>query len=282
LDKYRNDLENLVHERTEQLYATNEELQAFNEDLFYQKEELQTAIDALNNAQNQIIKSEKLASLGVLSARIAHEINNPLNFINGGILGIEDYIKDNLKDHLEYLQPLIDAINEGVSRSSDIVSSLSHYSVQDDMPRTCCEIHSIINNCLVLLQSELKNKVEIIKQYNCFPVNINCNEGMLHQAIFNILSNSMHSIESHGTITILTDIADNELIISISDTGIGMSKSVMEKIFDPFFTTKEQGKGTGLGLSITYKIIQEHNGTLSYQSEIGHGTTATIKLPIIN
>jgi PAS domain S-box-containing protein len=280
LEKYRNHLEILVKERTDELALTNEELRIANENLYNQKEELQTALDELNDTQKQLIQSEKMASLGILATGIAHEINNPLNFINGGILGLETYFRDNLNTHFENVSFLIEAMHEGVKRTTDIVTSLSHYSRRDDLPRSNCEIHDIIDHCLVMLHSQLKNKVEIQKYYTVFPCPVFGSEGKLHQAILNVIANAGQSIESNGVISISTNIINHDLIISISDTGCGISKENLEKIFDPFFTTKEPGKGIGLGLSITYKIIQEHNGTLEYESELGKGTKVILKLPI--
>jgi PAS domain S-box-containing protein len=278
LENHRNNLELIVTERTEELATTNEELTATNEELFNQREELQTAIDRLNDAQRQLIQSEKMASLGLLSAGIAHEINNPLNFIHGGILGIEDYIKDYLPEHMEMVSPLIHAIHEGVKRSSEIVSSLNHYSRQDDLPQADCDVHAIIDNCLVMLNSQLKNRIEVTKNY-AGPCLTFGNEGKLHQALLNVLANAVQSMEAEGTIVIHSRKAGGSIHISIRDSGCGISPENLEKIFDPFFTTKAPGKGTGLGLSITYRIIREHNGTIEYESQPGKGTTATIRLP---
>ena len=138
LDNYRNNLEILVKERTDELATTNEELTTINEELFNQKEELQVTLDKLNDTQSQLIQSEKMASLGVLTAGIAHEINNPLNFIQGGSLALEDYVKQNLNDHTEQIYPLLNAINTGVNRAADIVISLSHYSREDDSQKFNC------------------------------------------------------------------------------------------------------------------------------------------------
>jgi PAS domain S-box-containing protein len=143
LEKHRKHLELLVRKRTDELEASFEELRATNEELYIQKEELQTALNTLNATKEQLIQSEKMASLGVLSAGIAHEINNPLNFIHGGILSIEFYLKEQSTVDLEQIKPFINAINEGVKRSAQIVTSLSHYSRQDDLPMAECDIHTI-------------------------------------------------------------------------------------------------------------------------------------------
>ena len=246
-----------------------------------QKEELEAILDKLKEAQLHLVQSEKMASLGVLSSGIAHEINNPLNFINGGIFGLEKYFHTHLEDRYHEVSMYINAINVGIKRATDIVSSLSHYSRRDDLPRTECNIHSIIDNCLIMLQSRLKFKVEIQRKYTEMTYNLIANEGKLHQALLNVLSNAEQAIEKEGIITILTEVKKDKLIVSITDTGEGISPENLEKIFDPFFTTKDPGLGTGLGLSITYKIVMEHNGSLTYESQLGQGTKAIFKFPII-
>lgn len=247
-----------------------------------QKKELENILEKLQEAQRQLVQSEKMASLGVLSAGIAHEINNPLNFINGGILALESYFQDHLPDHTPKVSHLIHAINEGVKRSADIVASLSHYSRRDDLPRTECDIHAAIDNCLLMLQNQLKHKVEIKKHYSDKACVLLANEGQLYQALLNIIANAGQAIENEGVISISTEVKPTHIIIKIADTGCGISEEHLEKIFDPFFTTKDPGQGTGLGLSITYKIVQEHNGTLHYRSKIGKGTTATLDFKVNN
>jgi len=247
-----------------------------------QKKELEDILLKLKEAQRQLVQSEKMASLGVLSAGIAHEINNPLNFINGGILALENYFQDNLESHYSKVAPLIHAINEGVHRSADIVASLSHYSRRDDLPRTECDIHAAIDNCLIMLQNQLKHKVEIQKHYSNKVCTLMANEGQLYQAFLNIIANAGQAIENEGTISITTEVTPSNLTIKIADNGCGISAENLEKIYDPFFTTKDPGKGTGLGLSITYKIVKEHNGTLHYHSQLGKGTTAIIDFKVNN
>jgi PAS domain S-box-containing protein len=280
IEQYRQNLELLVKERTEALMKANKKLVVANEKLLNQREELQTALNDLNLAQNQLIESEKMASLGMLAAGVAHEINNPLNFIHGGILGIEAYLNNNLKDHLEKMEPMISGINVGVERASKIVASLSHFSRRNYKHRENCDVHVILENCLIMLQNEIRYRIEVVKQFTVKQVTIQGNEGQLHQAFLNILSNSYQAIENKGTITIQTSLEGNALVISIADTGCGISAENLTKIFNPFFSTKEQGKGTGLGLTITYAIIQEHNGSVSYESVVDKGTTAIIKLPV--
>jgi PAS domain S-box-containing protein len=278
LEKYRNHLENLVRERTDELEAINEELKMSNEELLSQRETLEETLNDLKKAQAQLIQNEKMASLGILAAGVAHEINNPLNFISAGIFGLESYVQDNLPTHKQKIDLLLNAIQTGVSRASAIVTSLSHYSRRDDLPQTECDIHQIIDNCLMMLQNQLKNKVEIIKNYTKTPVMVKGSEGKLHQAFLNILANSEHAIEKSGKIQIETKRNGEEIHIIFSDNGSGIDSRIIHRIMDPFFTTKPPGKGTGLGLSITYNIIKEHHGEIQIHSIKGKGTKVAIIL----
>jgi len=280
LEKHKAELEEQVAQRTSELNVSNAELNRMNEYLRRQKNELEVAMACLNETQSQLIQSEKMASLGVLSAGIAHEINNPLNFIHGGAIGIKAYFEDYLDEHLDEVAPFIDAINTGVNRASSIVSSLRHYSRGDELPMGLCNLNVIIDNCLVMLHNQFDNHVEIVKSYNLSDYQLIGNEGKLHQAILNILTNAYQSIEKQGVISIATYQAQDSLVVEIADSGKGIKHTDLNKIFDPFFTTKEPGVGTGLGLSITVNIIHEHKGILQYESEYGKGTKAIIRLPL--
>jgi PAS domain S-box-containing protein len=280
LEKYRNNLEMLVKDRTEELQATNEELLSTNEEIYSQREELEVTLNKLQSAQRQLINSEKMASLGVLAAGIAHEINNPLNFIHGGIAALDSYVKENFNQHSQEVASLLEIMNTGVQRAAKIVRSLDHYTKRDNSKTKNCNIHSIINDCLLILSSQLKNRIKVECKYYEKPFLINCNEGKIHQAIINILTNSIQSIKDEGTITINTNLFDSTFEIVIKDSGCGIDEKIISKVTDPFFTTKEPGKGTGLGLSITQSIINEHNGMLEFQSEVGKGTTVLVYLPL--
>jgi signal transduction histidine kinase len=223
-----------------------------------------------------------MASLGLLAAGVAHEINNPLNFIRGGVMAIENYFKDTLKDYQEKAAPLLEIINVGVNRAADIVTSLNHYSRKDDTRISEVNIVSVIDNCLLMLSNQIKNRIEVEKKYTNIPYSLSCNEGKMHQAILNILTNAVHAIQDTGTINIEIRTLDNFLEVIISDSGCGIPHDHLSKLTDPFFTTKEPGKGTGLGLSITQNIIDEHMGTLEFESKLELGTTVKVKLPLKN
>ncbi len=280
LESYRTRLEFLVNERTKELKNTNIKLELTNTDLHAQQMELQVALDELQTAQKQLISAEKMSSLGVLAAGVAHEINNPLNYIQGGVSGLESLITDYSPDNTEDANTLLNAIQEGVTRVTTIVSSLNHFSRQNDSEKIPCNIHSIIDNCLVILKSKTKDRIDIVKNFTSKSAVISGNDGKLHQALLNILSNAIEAIKENGKIEIKTEVKSSKITISIKDSGVGISEENITKINDPFFTTKAPGKGTGLGLSITYSIIEEHLGNIKYKSEINRGTLAIISLPL--
>lgn len=281
LKKYNEQLEFLVKERTEELEASNEELRATNEELYTQREHLSLTLEKLKETQEQLIQTEKMASLGVLTAGVAHEINNPINYIYNGAMAIENFLVDNSPENLETLKPLFEAINTGINRVTGIVKSLNKYSRKDESSLVKCNLNEILDNALAMLYNQYKKRIEITKEYSDAPPVILAKEGELHQVFLNILINAIQAIESEGTITVKTQITDNGVSIYIKDSGFGIQPENINKIFDPFFTTKDPGKGTGLGLSITKRIIQEHKGTIHCYSEPNNGTEFVITLPQI-
>lgn len=246
-----------------------------------QKKELNSAIDQLKNAQEQMIQSDKMASLGILAAGVAHEINNPLNFIQGGVDGLEQTLKHNESIKKEEYETLLGAIKEGISRASTIVSSLNEFSHSADNKREPCDIHHLIDNCLTMIRYRLKHGIELIKEFTDEEVVVMGNNGKIHQAFLNIITNAIQAIDEKGHIKIKTYVEKNKVVIDFTDSGHGIKPEHLNKITEPFFSTKDPGKGTGLGLSITYSIISEHKGTLNYSSIWGKGTTARVTLPLL-
>ncbi len=296
-------LEKQVAERTEELQQSNQDL---NKTLLTLKE-----------TQAQLVQAEKMSSLGILTAGVAHEINNPINFVSSNIkpleLNIQDLLTiinkyaalhkvpdkevpallqeiDTLKKELdlpyitEEIHTLLQTIGEGAKRTADIVEGLRNFSRLDESAFKHANIYDGIESTLMVLRSSIPNKVKIIKEYNA-DGNIDCYPGQLNQAFMNILVNGLQAIKvkkvvlDNESINIKTRRDEHFMYIYITDTGIGMDEETKSKIFDPFFTTKDVGEGTGLGLSIVHKIIEKHGGEISVVSEIGKGSTFTIKLP---
>ncbi len=275
---------------------------------------LEKTLTDLKSAQSQLIQSEKMASLGQLTAGIAHEINNPINFVYAGIDGlktsldalieildkyekidtyneIDEVLKmvneiNELKQKLYYketkgaVHELINAVKEGAERTAEIVEGLRNFSRTNETELKTVDVHRGIESSLVLLNNKINSQeINVIKDFDSNLPEINCYPGQLNQVFMNLLNNAIEAIEGKGVINITTQNSPKQIKISISDSGIGMENEVKEKIFDPFYTTKDLGEGTGLGLSISFGIIQKHQGTLEVESKPGSGTTFTILIP---
>ncbi len=282
-------LEKVVEQNTAEIKNQNDELQTLNEELLSTNEELETQRDALQEAlqnlqstQEKLIHSEKMASLGVLSAGVAHEINNPVNFIYNASAAIENYMEEFQEKDLAHVKPFFDAIQTGIKRVSSIVDSMGRFSRSEDLPAVNCRISFIIDDCLTILYNQYKDRIDIIRDYPADEPEVYGNEGQLHQAFMNILSNAVQAIDNTGIITIKLLNKKEFIEISISDTGHGIEKENLKKVFDPFYTTKEPGKGTGLGLSITERIINDHHGAVECQSVLHNGSAFIVKLPVVN
>ena len=260
--------------------------------------------------QAQIVQTEKMASIGLLAAGIAHEINNPMAFISSNLLTMDKYVKRmaefigalvlmvetgsapevlekmnekkrQLKiDHV--LQDVADLIAESVSgaeRVKKIVQDLKLFARADDDELKLSDIHECIDQTINIIWNELKYTITLKKDYGVIPP-IRCHPQQLSQVVMNLLSNAAHAIKKEGVITIKTWKENDAVCISITDTGCGIPEKNLTRIFEPFFTTKEVGVGTGLGLSIACDIVtKKHNGQFSVISEVGKGTTFTVKLP---
>ena len=222
-----------------------------------------------------------MASLGLMATGIAHEINNPLNFIKNGVEALNKKVGDTrIKDKTE-LEALFNIVNEGVVRASNIVKSLSHFSRKSPTMDEECNLKDIIENCLLILHSKIKGRIRVKTHFARGKKLVKGNEGRLHQVMMNIISNAEQAIEDTGTIDITTLVEGNNLKVIIKDDGSGISEENLSKIGDPFFTTKAPGEGTGLGLFISFSIIEEHNGNLEVISSPEEGTSFIISLPLV-
>lgn len=286
---YKNNLEKLVVERTCELKAANEELKSINEELnkkneliSKQKSELEDALHNLKTVQMKLFEAEKMASLGVLTAGVAHEINNPLNFIMGAYLGLNNFFTIELPDYLEKVSPLLGSMKLGIDRVTAIVRGLNQFSKDSKELNDDCNIHAIVDNCLLILQNQYKDRIQIQKMYADSDIRIKGNIGKLHQVFTNILLNAIQAIENQGEIIVVTELNNQHAVISIQDNGCGIEKNILPRITEPFFTTKSPQQGTGLGLSIAYKIVNEHKGSIKFFSEVKKGTTVVVSLPLVN
>lgn len=300
-------LEQKVTERTIELQNTNHQLSK--------------ALKDLKDAQIQLVEAEKMASLGQLTAGIAHEINNPINFVKSNIkplrMDIDDLFEiiteynqlhnlknDSLSKHLqevqereqemditfvkEEIQQLLKGIEDGAERTAEIVRGLKTFSRLDEGELKKANVHDGIESTIVLLRNSIPKYIKIEKRFHA-DGEIECFPGKLNQVFMNILNNAIQAIAQKKQIaeeefvTITTcDSPDGFIKISIKDTGIGMTEEIKHRIYEPFFTTKEVGEGTGLGMSIVFKIISEHNGKIEINSEPGKGAEFILTLPHIH
>jgi len=280
------------------------------DELLRSHRELKEAYGHLEETQSQLLQSEKMASIGQLAAGVAHEINNPIGYINSNLSSLKQYIDNlwqmltayqeaekgisdenilsSLEDlkrevDLEFLREdtaqLVDESMEGISRVKNIVQDLKDFSHVDEDEWQWTDLHMGLDSTLNIVNNEIKYKAEVLKEYGDIP-EVECIGSQLNQVFMNMLVNAAHAIEERGTITIRTGTNDDNVWIEIEDSGKGMSEEVQKRIFDPFYTTKPVGKGTGLGLSLSYGIIQKHQGDIKIESEPGKGTTFHITVPI--
>jgi PAS domain S-box-containing protein len=271
--------------------------------------ELSKQKENLEKTQEQLIQSEKMASIGLLSAGIAHEINNPINYISGGIAGLQKtYIKlvnstvtygeivqqidfeediniivpdrNQINDLISTSNELFECIHEGIKRTTNIVHSMQAFSSNFENQFENININDTIDSILDILYNSHKNRIVIKKDFIEDPI-IEGLQGKLQQVFLNILSNAIQSIHEKGEIFIKTrwNTKRDKLIISFKDSGIGILDKHKKKIFDPFFTTKDVGKGMGLGLYLTYTYIEQHSGVIKVNSQLGKGAEFIIEIP---
>lgn len=287
-----------TEDRVKELLRSNEELTRLNA--------------RLSEAQDKLMQSEKMASIGQLAAGVAHEINNPIGFIFSNFGTLEKYLSDLFqmlaayeeaesvlagtptatrlkalreKIELDFLKEDIPSLmaesKDGITRVRNIVQNLKDFSRVDTSQQWVqADLHHGIDSTLNIVNNEIKYKADVVKVYGNLP-DIECLPSELNQVFMNLLVNASHAIQAdRGTITITTGASDATVWVEIQDTGEGIAKENLGRIFDPFFTTKAVGKGTGLGLSLSYGIVKKHHGNIDVFSEQGIGTRFRVTLPI--
>lgn len=288
------------------------QIRAIVGELLQANKELKVLNTKLSDAQNKLMQSEKLASIGQLAAGVAHEINNPIGFIFSNFGTLEQYLQDlfemlaayeeaetGLEDSaarqrlqklrqdldVDYLKDdipnLMRESRDGIQRVRKIVQDLKDFSRVDARQEwESVNLHHGIDSTLNIVNNEIKYKADVVKDYGDLP-EVQCLPSEMNQVFMNLLVNAAHAITAErGTITIRTGTEGANVWIEVTDNGQGIAPENLPRIFDPFFTTKPVGKGTGLGLSLSYGIVQKHQGRMEVRSELGQGTTFHVTIPV--
>jgi PAS domain S-box-containing protein len=291
------------------LRDSEERLRATVVELGQSNAELKLLNDKLAQSQGQLLQSEKMAAVGQLAAGVAHEINNPIGFVNSNLGTLKDYVErllvlvDNYersamassvaqsaelqaarKDaDLPFLRDDVVALlaesRDGLERVKKIVQDLRDFSRIDSGEWNEADLNAGLESTLNVARNELKYKSEVIKKYGELPP-VRCHLGQINQVFLNLLVNAAQAIEGRGDITLSSGVEGPWVWVSVEDTGKGMTPEVLKRIFEPFFTTKPVGKGTGLGLSLAYDIVKNHGGRIDVASEPGRGTRFQVWLPV--
>ncbi len=297
------------------LIIENTRLQIDRQEQIAELGRLNTELKDINkrfeDAQSQLLQSEKMASIGLLAAGVAHEINNPVGYVHSNLGSLQKYTEDlfrvlhayeaaeqlvednrisfenihSIKKQVgtEFLETdIAELIKEslgGVRRVRDIVQNLKDFSHVDEAEWQVVDLHKGLDSTLKIAHNEIKYKATVIKEYSDIPP-VECLASQLNQVFMNLLVNAAQAIETQGIITVRTGIKDDWVWIEVSDNGKGIPQENINRIFEPFFTTKPVGKGTGLGLSLSYGIIKKHGGRCEVHSEAGQGTTFKVWLPV--
>ncbi len=273
--------------------------------------ELRQAYLRLNGAQEKLLQSEKMASIGQLAAGVAHEINNPIGYVHSNLGSLQEYLRslftvieayeralrapdpkalipeiDDIRDRLDIdfisrdLPQLMAESREGIERVTRIVRDLKDFSYSGrDESWKLADLHAGLESTINIIWNELKYKVTLERRYGELPM-VECLPSELNQVYMNMLLNAGHAIADRGHIVVSTGVDGDEVWIEFQDNGSGISPELRQRIFDPFFTTKPVGSGTGLGLSISYGIVNKHHGRIDLDSTVGEGSRFRIVLPI--
>jgi len=305
----------MVEDRTKEVVEKQNAILAQNEELEQQRQELETTLEHLKATQTQLIQAEKMSSVGELTGGVAHEINNPLNFVMAGASTLPDLMDDlyriidqyikigearseeekiqllaaaqehRQKEHYEEikqdLKDVISDMQDGAERTVYIVKTLQAFSQAERGTYQMANLNEGIDATLILLTNTLGDKIVITKEFEELP-RIRCKAGMLNQVFMNILVNAHQAMDGIGQLLIKTEELENHLQITFKDSGRGIDEHTQKHIFEPFFTTSNSEKQVGLGLTIAKEIIEEHEGNIQVSSQLEKGTCFTIQLPKSN
>jgi PAS domain S-box-containing protein len=259
-------------------------------------------------ADERMASSDRLESIGRLAAGVAHEINTPIQYLSDSVSFIRDGVKElleyidalhaampqppvpdeNVEDLRKEMPPALTLVADGLSRIAEIVRSMKEFSHVDQREMSRVDLNRAISSTLIIARSEYKYVAEVKTEFQELPL-VTCHGGQINQVVLNLVVNAAHAIADKvkgtpamGLITVRTSVDSGFAVVSVSDTGGGVPEAIRKRIFEPFFTTKEVGKGTGQGLSIAHNVIKAHGGTLTFVTEIGKGTTFTVRLPLVD
>ncbi len=297
--------ERTMRQQAEQL------LEDKSRELYTSMQTLEQTLDDLKASQNQLVQTEKMASLGVLAAGVAHEINNPIGYITSNFNSLQEglkYIQSFIADMQPSIEEEVDAekiknlwqqllkkydlvylledfidlskeTSEGLARVKQIVADLRAFTREDKAEKSRVDINDILRGSINILENQTKYHANIVTKLTEIPTVMGF-AGKLSQVFTNLISNANQAVDDNGTIHIFTEKADDGIRISVQDNGHGISEDNMKNLFTPFFTTKPIGEGTGLGLSISHGIIEEHGGEILVSSKIDVGTMFTVLIPL--
>lgn len=293
----RQEAEQLLEDKSRELYAS--------------MQTLQETLENLKASQNQLVQTEKMASLGVLAAGVAHEINNPIGYITSNFNSLQEGLKY-IQSFINEMQPSIEVessteeikktwnqllkkydleflledfidlskeTSEGLNRVKQIVADLRAFTREDKAEKIAVDINDTLRGSINILENQTKYHANIVTKLGELPLVMGY-AGKLSQVFTNLISNANQAVDDNGTIHIFTEKTDKGIHISVQDNGHGISEENMSNLFTPFFTTKPVGEGTGLGLSISHGIIEEHGGTILVSSELEVGTIFTVQIPL--
>lgn len=296
LRQYQNQLEDLVKTRTSELAEANVQLES-------ERKELEQLLAKVEEAQQQLLQSEKMAAIGQLAAGVAHEINNPVGFVNSNLGSLKTYVghlmnviaayeggepaqieqarKSADLDFLrEDMTSLLRESQDGLERVTKIVQDLKDFSHVDQAEHQQANLNAAMESTLNVVSNEIKYKAEVVREYGDIPL-VDCVPAQINQVFMNLLVNAAQAIPTQGKIFVRSGFENNYVWFEIEDTGHGMSEEIRQRIFEPFYTTKPVGKGTGLGLSISYDIIvKKHGGRMDVKSQPGQGACFRLWLPL--